>query len=104
MGLLIFTFKISIFIGDGICNVQKSYLNPLNLKTRPKSKNNPPENLIEPVFNKGSGNQNEEKSNYSSQRKPYSGVRQKRDVEMVVKPEAYIDKEGNRKEIVNMVH
>lgn len=78
------------------------FLNPLELKPRPVSKNTP-ENLVDPVFNTGIVDHSEEKSNYSSQRKPYSSLRQKRDVEMIVKPEAYVDKDGNRKEIVNMV-
>ncbi|XP_077299623.1 multiple edematous wings isoform X2 [Arctopsyche grandis] len=91
---------IPIVEGDGVCTTKNA--NPLGLNPKPSSKDAPPANLVQPHFATKSNNRYMETSNYTSRQNVQSEVRLKRDVEMVVKPEAYVDKDGTRRPIINM--
>lgn len=96
---------------NGECFIHESQINPLKLTTRPGTFEPYLENLeMDPFLSSGklsvSSSEKEHNSTYKNVVEYRSGVenkiRRKRDND-IVKAEAYTDKDGLRKHVVNMV-
>lgn len=90
-------------IGGGKCHAPSRDINPLGLKVRPGVDEPPLENLrMEPFLLSGAPGRAEGPGFYNRSAE-LRNRRERRDSEMVVKPEAYTDKDGIRHHVVNMV-
>ncbi|PSN29549.1 Integrin alpha-PS1, partial [Blattella germanica] len=85
--------------GGGECFIPESQVNPLNLARRPGMEEHPLEALTLPggplLSTLDSPEPTENTENSETRRR-------KRDVEMIVRAETYVDKSGNKHEVVNM--
>ncbi|GBP30999.1 Integrin alpha-PS1 [Eumeta japonica] len=90
---------------NGQCFKSDTEINPLKLSTRPGVSEPALENLeMGPLFSSGKVNRDEESHNRTVEKYESASankVRRKRENE-VVKAEAYTDKDGQRKQVVNM--
>lgn len=80
--------------GGGECFISHNHVNPLNLTRRPGVEELPLESLMLPARPLA--------ATLEPPEQPQTR-RRRRDVEMVIRAESYVDKDGNRHELVNMV-
>lgn len=86
--------------GGGECFIAHSQVNPLNLTRRPGVEEPPLEALTLPARPLAATVEPLD-STWEPER-PHTR-RRRRDIEMVVRAESYVDKDGNKHELVNMV-
>jgi hypothetical protein len=86
--------------GGGECFIAHSQVNPLNLTRRPGVEELPLEALTLPARPLAATLEPPEQTWDLEQPQ---NRRRRRDVEMVVRAESYVDKDGNKRELVNMV-
>ena len=86
--------------GGGECFITHGQVNPLNLTRRPGVEELPLEALTHPA---GPLAGTLEPPELTWDLEQPQTRRRRRDVEMVVRAESYVDKDGNKHELVNMV-
>ena len=74
--------------------MEAGQVNPLNLTSRPGFEEKPLEALMQPLEEMRQDARTEDEG---------SRRRRKRDTEMILRPEAYIDKDGRRKNVISSV-